>query len=166
MKNIVLTGMMGCGKTTIARLLGDTLHRHVVDTDDLVEKQGGMSISQMFALHGETYMRDVETQVCQRLSQTENLIIATGGGLPLRPQNRDYLKSNGLVFFLARDPEIIYNTIDPSARPLAQQGKDAFLQRFYQREPIYREFAHVVISDFSSPRNTLTEILSKLEMSI
>ena len=65
MKNIILTGMMGSGKSTCARLLGKALNRPVVDTDDLVEKKGGMGISEMFAKYGEGYMRELETAVCR-----------------------------------------------------------------------------------------------------
>lgn len=163
MKNIILTGMMGCGKSTLARLLGESLRRPVVDTDELVEQAAGMSISQIFAQHGEGYMRDIETTVCRKLSTEENLIVATGGGLPLRQENRDYLRSTGTVFFLNRNPEEIYDTMDTSGRPLAQQGKAAFLQRFHDREPIYRAFSHIIIQDFSTPENTLAEILAALE---
>lgn len=164
MRNIILTGMMGCGKSTLAQMLGEQLHRNVVDTDTLVEEKSGITISQIFAQYGEEHMRELETAVCRELSQQENLIIATGGGLPLRQENRDYLRSTGTVFFLNRDPSEIYDTMDKSGRPLAQQGKAAFLQRFSDREPIYRDFAHVTIEDFSTPEHTLAEILQKMEV--
>lgn len=163
MKNIILTGMMGCGKSTLARLLGEALHRPVVDTDQLVEQKAGMTISQIFAQYGESHMRDLETEVCRELSEQQDLIIATGGGLPLRQENRDYLRSTGTVFFLNRNPEEIYDTMDTTGRPLAQQGKEAFLQRFYDREPIYRAFSHITILDFSTPETTCSEILAALE---
>lgn len=163
MKNIVLTGMMGSGKSTIARMLSEKLHRKAVDTDDLVVEMGGMSISDMFAIHGEEHMRLLETEACRKLSQEENLIIACGGGLPMRQENRELLRENGVVLFLRRDPGKTYDTMDRSGRPLAQQGREAFVERFLEREPIYREFSHIVIEDFSSHKNTLAEILKKLE---
>lgn len=163
MKNIVLTGMMGCGKSTCGRLLGKALNRPFVDTDELVEAKAGMCISDIFASHGEDYMRDLETRVCRELATRENLIIATGGGLPLREENRRCLRENALVIFLNRDPGEIYDSIDTSARPLAQQGREAFLSRFFQREPIYRSFSHLVVEDFSSPKATVNLILKKLE---
>lgn len=82
MKNIILCGMMGCGKTTCANLLGTKLGRQVVDTDDLVVKKAGMNISELFAAQGEAAMRDLETQVARELSEKQDLVIATGGGLP------------------------------------------------------------------------------------
>lgn len=163
MENIILCGMMGCGKTTCAKLLGDRLGRKVVDTDDLVVEKAGMSISELFALQGETAMRDLETQVARELSRKQDLIIATGGGLPLREENRKLLRSTGIVVFLRRDPGEIYDTADMSGRPLGQQGREAFLARFAQREPIYQAFSHIVIHDFSSPEATVAEILTTLE---
>lgn len=163
MKNLVLTGMMGSGKSTMAGLLGESLCRPVVDTDDLVEKMAGMTITELFSVYGEPHMRDLETAVCRELSQKENLVIACGGGLPLREENRRCLREKGIVIFLNRNPEEIYDTIDTSGRPLAQQGKGDFLRRFAQRESIYREFSHIEILDFSSPEATRTEILKKLE---
>lgn len=163
MKNIVLTGMMGSGKSTCAHLLGKALGRPVIDTDDLVVEKAGMSISEMFAKFGEEYMRDLETEVCRELGAQEGLILATGGGLPLREENRNYLRENGIVIFLDRDPGEIYDSMDASGRPLAQQGRDAFIARFYQRQPVYRTFAHVVVEEFASPNLTVKNILDKLE---
>ena len=163
MENIILCGMMGCGKTTCAKLLGDRLGRKVVDTDDLVVEKAGMSISELFALQGETAMRDLETQVARELSRKQDLIIATGGGLPLREENRKLLRSTGIVVFLRRDPGEIYDTADMSGRPLGQQGREAFFSRYAQREPIYQAFSHIVIHDFSSPEATVAEILTTLE---
>ena len=163
MKNIILTGMMGSGKTTIAKLLGETLHRQVIDTDEMVERMESMTISQIFDTFGEEYMRQKETEACKHLSEKRNLIIATGGGLPMRETNRAYLRKNGIVIFLNRDPGTIYDTMDASGRPLAQQGRDAFVRRFADREPVYRAFSHIVVNDFSCPENTMAEILRKLE---
>ena len=93
MKNIILCGMMGCGKTTCANLLGTKLGRQVVDTDDLVVKKAGMSISELFAAQGEAAMRDLETQVARELSEKQDLVIATGartsppGGEPKSASN-------------------------------------------------------------------------------
>ena len=104
MKNIILCGMMGCGKTTCANLLGTELGRQVVDTDDLVVKKAGMSISELFAAQGEAAMRNLETQVARELSEKQDLVIATGGGLPLREENRNLLRTTGIVVFSAGTP--------------------------------------------------------------
>ena len=84
MNNIVLIGMMGCGKTTCANLLHQRLGRPVADTDALIVERQGRSISDIFAAEGEGYFRDLETAVARELAERQGLIIATGGGLPLR----------------------------------------------------------------------------------
>lgn len=162
MKNIVLIGMMGCGKSTCAKLLGDKLGQSVVDTDALIEQRTGKTINQLFATEGEPYFRDLESQIAQELAQEENLIIATGGGLPLREDNQKALRENGVVFWLKRSPEEIFATESMAHRPLGQQGKDAFWERFRQREPCYAKAADYVIEDFSAPEATVAEILRYL----
>lgn len=163
MKNLILCGMMGCGKTTMARMLGQHFGREVVDTDQYIEALAGMTVSDIFAKEGESGFRDRETAACRVLSAERDKIIATGGGLPLREENRKLLRETGIVIFLNRDPAAIYDNVDMSRRPLGQQGKAAFLERFSQREPIYRDFAHIIIENVSSQRETLEEILIKLE---
>lgn len=162
MKNIVLIGMMGCGKSTCAKLLGTKLNRNVVDTDELIEQRTGKTIQDLFASEGEAYFRDVETQIAQELAKEENLIIATGGGLPLREVNQKALRENGIVFWLKRDPKEIFLTGSMDRRPLAQQGLDSFVERFHQREPYYMQAADHVIEDFSSLDATAEEILRHL----
>ncbi len=162
MKHIVLIGMMGCGKSTCAALLGKRLGRTVVDTDTMIEEQTGRSIPELFAAEGEAYFRDLETQLCRQLAEQQNLIVATGGGLPLREENRELLKKNGIVFWLKRDPEEIYQTGSMEHRPLAQQGPEAFVERFRQRAPLYELAADYVIERFSTPETTVDEIMKNL----
>lgn len=163
MKNIVLIGMMGCGKSTIGALLAERLGRRLIDTDALIVEREGRSISEMFAAEGEGYFRDLELGVSRELGEKEDLIIACGGGLPLRPDCISALKRGGVVFWLRRDPAETYDTMDTAGRPLAQQGRDDFLARFAQREPIYRKWADHIIDDFSSPECTMNQVLEALK---
>ena len=160
MKNLVLIGMMGCGKTTSGQMLKPILNLPMVDTDDLIVEREGMAISDIFAQKGEGYFRELETSLVRELSDLGGHIIATGGGLPLREENRAALRENGVVFFLNRSPEEIYDCYDLSDRPLAQQGRDAFIQRFRDRDPIYREAAHYVIDCVGDLGPTVEEILA------
>lgn len=162
MKNLVLIGMMGCGKTTCANLLHERLGRPVVDTDELIVARQGRSISDIFAAEGEDYFRDLETAVAEELSEQSGLIIATGGGLPLREENRAALRRGGVVFWLRRDPASTFASESMEGRPLAQDGQDAFVARFAQREPSYRAAADYIIEDFSTPEATVGQILSCL----
>lgn len=163
MKNIYLIGMMNCGKSTCARLLHTALECPSLDTDLYIEGKTGMTISEIFSQFGEQYFRDQETEVCRELGKKEGLVVACGGGLPLRQENRNLLRRSGTVIFLNRNPERMYDKADMSARPLGQQGKEAFLQRFSQREPVYRAAAHIVIGDYPTPEQTVAEILRQLE---
>ena len=163
MKNIVLIGMMGCGKSTVGALLAEKLGLTLVDTDALIEAREGRSISEIFAADGEGYFRDQELGVSEELARRQGLVIACGGGLPMRPDCIGSLKYSGTVIWLRRDPGETYDTMDASGRPLAQQGREAFLERFAQREPVYRQWADFVIEDFSSPENTLHAVLEVLQ---
>ena len=163
MKNIVLIGMMGCGKTTLGSLLAEKLERKLVDTDALIVEREGRSINEMFAADGEGYFRERELDVSKELGQMQNLIIACGGGLPMQGTCMAALKQNGTVIWLRRDPGETYDTMDHSGRPLAQQGRQDFLDRFTQREPVYRQWADIVIGDFTSPEITLNNILEVLK---
>lgn len=162
MKNIVLIGMMGCGKSTCGRLLAEKLGRELVDTDQLIIAREGMEISDLFAQKGEAYFRKLETAVARELGGRSDLIIATGGGLPLREENREALRETGVVFFLNRDPEEIFDNANLKDRPLAQQGRESFLQRFRDREPIYRAMAHYVMPCLISADQTTDDMIELL----
>ena len=162
MKNIVLIGMMGCGKTTCSKLLAHKLGREAVDTDDVIIAQEGTSISDLFATKGEGYFRDCESRVARELGEKSNLIIATGGGLPLREENVSSLRSNGIIFWLKRDPVHTFQSESLEGRPLAREGLEAFVRRFEARAPVYAAAADFVIEDFTSPEITVQEIMSYL----
>ena len=161
--NIVLIGMMGCGKTTLGTMLAQKLGRRLVDTDELIVAREGRSINEIFAVDGEGYFRDLELGVSEELARERDLVISCGGGLPLRPDCIGSLKYSGTVIWLRRDPGETYDTMDKSGRPLAQRGRQDFLDRFAQREPIYRSYADIVIDDFTSPEVTLNKILEALQ---
>lgn len=163
MKNIVLIGMMGCGKSTVGNLLAGRLKRTLVDTDLLIEAREGMSIPQLFAVQGEAYFRAVELGVAQALSLRSDLVIACGGGLPLQETAMAALKGSGTVVWLDRDPGEIFDREDLSSRPLAQEGREAFLQRSAERREIYQRWADLTVTDFTSPVSTAARVLEGIE---
>jgi shikimate kinase len=163
-KNIVLIGMMGSGKTTCGQLLAETLGREFCDTDAVIEARQGRTIAKIFAAEGEPYFRDLELETARELGAGGGRIIACGGGLPLRPDCMEALRPNGTVVFLNRDPGVIYDGLDTEGRPLAQQGREAFLERFAQREPIYRACADVEIKDPQTPEEAIAAILQALDL--
>ena len=162
MKNIVLIGMMACGKTTCGGLLAEALGRELVDTDQLLVAREGRSVSEIFAEEGEAYFRDRESEIARELGARSGLIIATGGGMPLREENAAALRANGLVFWLKRSPEETFQSVSMEGRPLAQDGQEAFVRRFREREPRYRAAAHVVIEGCDTPEEAVAHILEEV----
>lgn len=132
-RNIVLTGMPSCGKSTIGKRLADELGMQFVDTDDEIVKMAGKPISQIFADLGEGGFRDIESQAIATVSAKQNCIIATGGGAVLREQNVTLLKGNGTVYFIDRPLEKLVSTDD---RPLSS-NRDDLIKRYNERYDIY-----------------------------
>lgn len=162
MKNIILIGMMGCGKTTVGQLLATRMKKTLVDTDALIERQTGMTVPEIFDQQGEDYFRSLEVGVAQALSIREDLVIACGGGLPTRDAAMAALKETGIVIWLDRDPGDIFDKEDMSGRPLAQDGREAFLERAEQRRAIYEKWADVTVTDFTSPVSTAAYIFREV----
>ena len=141
MRNIVLIGMPGCGKTTVAAALGEALGREVCDSDALIEKLAGMPIPQIFAQQGEDAFRRLETQAIAELSKRSGIILATGGGCVTRAENYPLLHQNSAIFWLQRD----LSQLPTDGRPLSQTGK---LEAMYAvRRPLYERFADVTIDN-------------------
>jgi len=163
MKNIVLIGMMGSGKTTCARILSRKLGRKMVDTDDLLTERAGKSIPQIFAEDGEAAFRAMETAIARELGGSSDLIIATGGGMVLRAENAAALRQNSWVVYLDRDAREIFRHTDMSGRPLAQQGEDAFAALAAERDHVYRACADIVVQNSRSAQDAAAQILKAWE---
>lgn len=159
MKNILLIGMMGCGKSTCGQLLADKLGREFVDTDTLIETRQGRSIPDLFACYGEPFFRTLERETAKELAAREDLVVACGGGLPTVEEAMAPLASTGFTVFLERDPAEIFARVSMSGRPLGQEGEAAFLARYAKREPIYRRWADLVIPSQATPQETTQLIL-------
>lgn len=118
-KNIFLIGFMGCGKSTMARLLADELSMELVEMDETIEKEENRSINEIFATDGETYFRDVESQLIVRIADQGGMIVSCGGGAILREENVENMKKNGTIIYLCATPETIYERVHNSTnRPL------------------------------------------------
>lgn len=144
-QNIVLIGMMGCGKSTVGALLARRLGRPLADTDALIEERAARPVAEIFAREGEGRFREMELELCRELGGQSGLVIACGGGLPLQDGAIAALKENGLAFWLDRDPGETYDGLDVSGRPLAQGGREAFIRRYEQRAPVYRRWADYTV---------------------
>ncbi len=122
MKNIVLIGFMGSGKTTVGEVLSRKLGRVFVDCDTLIEKRMGQTIAEIFAQKGEGFFRELERGCIEEVCQREDQVIACGGGAVLDPQNVERLKRSGLIFLLSVPLSVLEERLAlDQDRPLLQE---------------------------------------------
>jgi len=151
MRNVVLFGFMGTGKTAAGKEVARRLAMNFVDMDDVIEDKEGCPISEIFAEKGEDHFREVESDVAHALARREGLVIATGGGVVLNPKNVDVLQLSGTGICLTASPEVIYERVKKeSHRPLLMT--DGPLERIRSllqvRAPFYRRVTyHIDTSD-------------------
>lgn len=165
--NVFLIGLMGAGKTTVGRAVARRLNRPFFDSDHEIVARTGVHIPVIFEVEGEEGFRTREAQVIDELSQRSGIVLATGGGAVLRPENRACLKARGLVIYLRANPhELWLRTRRDRNRPLLQtEDPRARLEALYHaRDPLYRECAHVVIDTGRPSINSLVNaVLAHLE---
>lgn len=157
MKNIVLIGMPGCGKSTIGTLLAEKLGRTLADADEKIISLAGKSIPDIFAQDGEPTFRDWETQALTELGKQSGLVIATGGGCVTKKRNYPLLHQNGYLVWLERDCSVL----PTDGRPLSQAND---LGKMYAaRKPLYEVFADIRVENAGTPAETAQKILDALE---
>jgi len=155
-KNIILTGIMGCGKTTVGDMLASRLSMEFLDLDQYIEKKWG-KIPDLFS-HGEEHFRDIESLAAEEAANSENTVIATGGGIIKRDKNITALKKNGIIFFIDRPIDDILRDVDISVRPLLFGGKEKLLNIFRERYPKYIETCDFHIKEARCINDVVNEI--------
>lgn len=148
-RNIYLVGLMGAGKTTVGRQLAKRLGRQFYDSDHEIVARTGVPIPTIFEIEGEDGFRRREAQTIAELSRGDNIVLATGGGAVLNPENRQRLHDSGWVVYLNVPPTLLYErTRHDRNRPLLQVADPlARLEELYAvRDPLYRETAHFVVN--------------------
>ena len=156
MQNIVLIGMPGCGKSTIARLLGSRLSRPVIDADRCIEERAGLTIPQIFEQGGEALFRRLETEVLTELGKASGTILSTGGGCVTRRDNYPLLHQNGTIFRIRREVA----ALEREGRPLSG-GNLLEMQKI--REPLYEQFADYSVDNNGPAQDAMEQILAILE---
>lgn len=139
---------MGAGKTTVGRLLARRLHKRFIDSDHEIEARTGVAIPTIFEIEGENGFRRREAHTIAELTQERSVVMATGGGVVLNPENRASLRRGGFVVYLAVTPELLFErTRHDRSRPLLQVADPlARLRELHaQRDPLYREVADLVV---------------------
>ena len=158
---------MGAGKTTIGKYLAQHLKLQFADTDTEIEVCTGADIPWIFDVEGEEGFRDREQQVVEELTLWDDVVLATGGGVIIRPQNRQALGARGYVVYLhATVDEQVRRTRRDRRRPLLQNGDPEEVLRSLMaiRDPLYREIAdHIIETDGCSPRTVAQRLVRELQ---
>lgn len=165
-KRIVLLGMPCSGKSSIGKTVARNLNCRFIDMDDMIEKRTGLTIPEIFEKHGEETFRNLECILAKKLSQTQNVVISTGGGIVTRPESIEALANpESYVIFLFRSfyklistPEKIMNK-----RPLLQNKSHSEFHAMYkERMPLYRKYATVEVNNETEREESVREIMDKL----
>ncbi len=160
LKNIVLIGFMGTGKSCIGRLLANRLGYHFIDTDTLVEKNAKMSIPTIFKTKGEAYFRQLERDAVHFAAHKHCFVISTGGGVPLDAANREVLQKHGIIISLfACADTILTRTMNRNNRPLLKNDLQSLLAMMEKRRPFYKKADFIIDTDDLSPLQIVNEIL-------
>ena len=157
LENIVLIGMPGCGKSTIAAALAEKTGREVADTDEMIVKKAGKSISAIFEEDGEAHFRDLESECIREAGKRSGIIISTGGGCVMREENYAPLQQNGFLIHLRRALPLL----PTDGRPLSQRVDISVL--WEQRRERYERFADRLVDNNGAPEETLARIEKELE---
>jgi len=161
LKNLVLTGFMGTGKTAVGRELSRMLDMKIVNIDTEIELSQKMTINEIFKNYGEEYFRNIETGLIKKFSEKENVIISTGGGAVLREENMELLRKNGVIFCLNASPATIFERTSRSGdRPLLKvdDPKTKIKELLDSRRPYYEKAGITIETDGKSPLQIAEEI--------
>lgn len=157
MKNIVLIGMPGSGKTTVGKYLSEIIGYEFVDVDEYLEKKENRTINSIFKENGEEYFRTLESKYIDEISKRSKTIISTGGGSVKKERNINSLKKNGIIIYLNRAVENIYNE-DHTNRPLLQ-NIDNIYNLYNERKELYNKYADIIVDN----NDTIESVAKKLK---
>jgi shikimate kinase len=162
-RNIFLIGPMGAGKTTIGKQLAQLLHLEFVDTDQEIEARTGAPIDWIFDIEGEDGFRVREKEIIEELSQRQGIVLATGGGAVVTPENRTFLAGRGICVYLETSIEQqLERTRKDKRRPLLQNNDDpesTLIALHKERDAQYREIADVVVA---TNENSIKSVANKI----
>lgn len=159
LENIVLIGMPGCGKTTVGKLLAESIGRDFVDIDTMIAERAEKSIPAIFAEDGEAVFRTLESKCIREAGARTGCVIATGGGAVTREENYAPLHQNGTIVHLTRPIDLL----PIEGRPISQ-GTDRFLL-WQQRKALYERFADLTVANTTAPEETVERIKKELSIS-
>lgn len=157
-KNIVVIGMPGCGKTTIGKMISSKMNKKFVDLDDYIVDKAGCTISEIFQ-KGEEHFRSIESEAVEEVSTQESMVISTGGGVIKKQVNIVNLKKNGIIFFIDRPLQNIVSDVDISTRPLLKNGTGEIEKLFKERYEIYNSSCDFSIDNIYTIEKVVDDIV-------
>lgn len=166
MKNIVMVGMMGAGKTTVGELLATKLNRELKDIDRVIEQEQKKSIIEIFTDDGEEAFRKLESETIEKFSNMSDLIISTGGGALEKANNLSNLQKNGIIIYLKADIEELFKRVkNETQRPLLkeQDPLEVIKKLIKKREKFYLMADITIITDNKSPEKITEEIIKAIK---
>jgi shikimate kinase len=162
---IFLIGFMGSGKTTLGKQLAESLGYQFIDQDYLIEEEENMTINEIFNTKGESKFREIERYILTKLTKSDNIVVATGGGAPCFFDNAETMKTKGFSIYLRVSPQALFERLRnaQATRPLIKNKTDHELQNFIkmklqEREPFYLNSSISIQSDTISCQDLLNEI--------
>ena len=162
-ERIILIGFMGSGKSSVGRILADRLGYELVDTDALLEERAGAPIPRIFREQGEQAFRALESEVLAAVADRRRSVIATGGGAPAHPPNRDFFTRGDVVFHLRVSLKTARQRTGENAdRPLLAQDPEAVRRLYQGRQSVYEELGQSVDTDGRTPNAVADEIMRLL----
>jgi shikimate kinase len=162
MKNIVLIGMPGSGKSTIGLMLSRKLQMKFIDMDEHIEKREQKTIKDLFTVSEECF-RDAETRCAKDLSTVDNCIISAGGGIIKRKENIDLLKQSSTIVFINRSVEDIVSDIDMSTRPLLKDGIKKVYDLYDERINLYKLYSDIEVVNSGEIAEVVQEVIDNIE---
>lgn len=165
--NIFLIGFMGAGKSTVARALVRRLHCPLIEMDEEIVREQGMSINEIFEKYGEDRFRDIESQFILDLGKREPFVVSCGGGVVVRPENTRYMKKSGKVVYLKASPQTVYERVKgSSSRPIlnGHMNVEYIAQLMEKRRSLYEAAADTtIVTDGKNAEEIAAEIVDGLE---
>ncbi len=165
-KNILLIGFMGAGKSTVSAKLSEWLAMEIMEMDAYIQQKEGMTIQEIFAVNGEEYFRNCESNTLIELRERKHMVVSCGGGVPLREKNVELMKNSGYVVWLTATPEAIYDRVkDSTERPLLNGNMNVpFIQNLMEsRKEKYEKAADIMVDTTGKEIEEICEeLLQKL----
>jgi shikimate kinase len=165
-KNIILTGFMGSGKTAVGKELSRLLDMKLIDVDTEIEKSEKITINEIFKQFGEPRFREIETEMIRKLSESKNAVISTGGGAVLKQENMDILRKNGAIVCLTASPEtILQRTSNSDDRPLlkVENPLKKINELLNFRKPFYQKADFMIDTEGKNPLQIAEEVIQKVK---